>query len=954
MIARPRLVLAAALCLATSAWAQDPPGGRNSGQSAGQGTGQSGGQGGGQGGGFDYRRTIVGVADANGDGGVSADEWKAFTAGLEQGGANDKARIKARVLAPGIDRNGDGQGTVGDLEEGFKTLDADANGALDATEISARRRGQGLGVAVQAADADANGEVSQAEREAFLREAGADASTPIAEATWVAWIERVQARPSADRTAFTPAVFLLSLDSVLDQDSNGTVDARDFGLLFAGLDADSNGSVEGTELRPARGGNGNQGSGNQGAAPESFRQADDAQRAKPPLIKWQRNLDDALELQKKTGQPLLICVNMDGEPASESLAWFRYRDPEFAQLTEGFVCLIVSPDRHTPIDRSDRGRRVPDPRFGRVIESEHEGIEPVLYERYFKGTRVAPRHVGVAPDGSILFDIYLTNDLTQIDKALAQHGKPAPTVEKPAKQVLDDVLGSPDATDRDELEAFAVDGTWREAFQCAAGALEAKRTVQQPELLRLALRHEDPRVVRQALWTAVREPGLVPADLVGEVFRASAPYPLLREALTGAFGRLQRLAATPEEQRRAQRWYLAFDGLGQGSQIVDLDRWRAAFGELQGYAAPTYSIDELDPLVEELSELEGEVARSPKDAALRLRQAESSLRVARILLASGQDPSIALEEAYAAAQAAESAGEASGRAAGIQCWVAFQQNDLAASVAHGARALPALARDPDPSLAPDVLHAFAQARMREIFAASAAGESFEPSWVADVRDAYEALLAHPGGSEKVAIELLGFLGALDARAEQDDAVFRAVQRFPLSAPIHEWVRTVFLRDEGAAGLEARYALQPGMSSPALTWFAGLASLVAAERQVGNGANDAALESYARACERMRSSMQAEPGFADSALHYVCLARAGEARLLAEAQRWDEAATALRDGLTGRAASAGTADGLGHTPAQTAQLVLSGLSGAGLSDQATSLREALQGAGVDLTARRTEE
>jgi hypothetical protein len=109
MIVRPRLVLAVALCLATSAWAQDPPSGRNSGQGAGQAIGQAGGQGGG---GFDYRRTIVSAADSNGDGAVSADEWRTFTAGLEQGGAIDKARLKARVLATTIDRNGDRQGTA--------------------------------------------------------------------------------------------------------------------------------------------------------------------------------------------------------------------------------------------------------------------------------------------------------------------------------------------------------------------------------------------------------------------------------------------------------------------------------------------------------------------------------------------------------------------------------------------------------------------------------------------------------------------------------------------------------------------------------------------------------------------------------------------------------------------------------------------------------------------------
>ena len=59
--------------------------------------------------------------------------------------------------------------------------------------------------------------------------------------------------------------------------------------------------------------------------------------ARPPLIAWQRDLDDAIALQRATGKPLLICVNMDGEPASESLAGVHYRDPEFAALTAGFI-----------------------------------------------------------------------------------------------------------------------------------------------------------------------------------------------------------------------------------------------------------------------------------------------------------------------------------------------------------------------------------------------------------------------------------------------------------------------------------------------------------------------------------------------------------------------------------------------------------------------------------------
>jgi len=138
------------------------------------------------------------------------------------------------------------------------------------------------------------------------------------------------------------------------------------------------------------------------------------------------------------------------------------------------------------------------------------------------------------------------------------------------------------------------------------------------------------------------------------------------------------------------------------------------------------------------------------------------------------------------------------------------------------------------------------------------------------------------------------------------------------------------------------------------WYRGLAALVAAERQVGNRDPQAALGAYERCVQRMRASLQAEPTYADTALHYICLARAGQARLEAEAGRWDEAVAALREGLEGRAQSATSTDGLGNTPASTAQLVLRGLVSAGLEQQAQGLREALDAAGVDLRTRRQGE
>jgi hypothetical protein len=216
-----------------------------------------------------------------------------------------------------------------------------------------------------------------------------------------------------------------------------------------------------------------------------------------------------------------------------------------------------------------------------------------------------------------------------------------------------------------------------------------------------------------------------------------------------------------------------------------------------------------------------------------------------------------------------------------------------------------------------------------------------------------ALLAHPGGTEAQVLEALVFLGTLDARAEQDDLARRAVDRFPLSADLHTWLRGVLLRDEGAAALAATYEAlpEPAEEKGVFRWYAGLASLVVAERQVGNRDPEAALTAYERCVARMRASMEVELDYADTALHYVCLARAGQARLHAEAQRWDEAAALLREGLEGRPASAVTEDGLGNTPAATARLVLRGLTGAGLEAEAQTLRDALEAAGVELRARR---
>ena len=60
---------------------------------------------------------------------------------------------------------------------------------------------------------------------------------------------------------------------------------------------------------------------------------------KPPLIRWQRTWDDAVRLSQQTKKPILVCVNMDGEIASEHYAG----------------CLLYT----SPSPRDQRGSRMP-------------------------------------------------------------------------------------------------------------------------------------------------------------------------------------------------------------------------------------------------------------------------------------------------------------------------------------------------------------------------------------------------------------------------------------------------------------------------------------------------------------------------------------------------------------------------------------------------------------------
>ena len=97
----------------------------------------------------------------------------------------------------------------------------------------------------------------------------------------------------------------------------------------------------------------------------------------------------------------------------------------------------------------------------------------------------------------------------------------------------------------------------------------------------------------------------------------------------------------------------------------------------------------------------------------------------------------------------------------------------------------------------------------------------------------------------------------------------------------------------------------------------------------------------------RSSFAMEPGYAASAQHYVCLALAGRARLLADEGRLDEARAALEEGLAARPESATAEDGLGNTALQIARYLHSLLRKANRRDDAEALQEFLDDRGLQM-------
>jgi len=654
---------------------------------------------------------------------------------------------------------------------------------------------------------------------------------------------------------------------------------------------------------------------------------------KPCCLTWQRTWEDAVKVSKETGHPILVCINMDGEIASEHYAGVRYRDPAIAALYEPYVTVIASVYRHNPRDYDDEGRRIPCPRFGGVTCGEHIEIEPTIFEKFCDGQRVAPRHICVELDGKESYDVFYMNDTASVFDAIRDgiaKRPPLPPIIRGDRPVLERV-GSSDVRDRTAVEAAYRDGDASSRKALLDAALKAGGD-HQLELLRLALFGLDvdqSRAAQEAL-TKVASPEAT--RLVADALRVPMDE-ATREALLATLKRLG--GGSP----LARYLSVVHGGLAERSEVVNTSG-AATPGVGGTYPAPAgwYRGPGLASHIE--SKAAAAEAR-PEEPGLQLDLAEASLALAMQAPTTYSDPRSAgmlarmlHDDARRCALEAERLGSKDWRVHAVLALAAYYGGDAEGGYARAEPAVKALPQDDRGWMSMAVLTVFAESRWKAIKAAVREQKQWPSSWITDLHAAYSMLLRHPLGTDGQVswhYDLLDWLGA-DWRA---DRVLRAgLDRFTDSAALHERLRDRLLKVQGGDGLEAGYAemlkgKDEGARGPLLP-FASAASIAAAEHFRKQGDLDKALASYARAIELKGLDAAA-----------LALAHAGRARLLLSRELDDDALAAILASFEASPGTAGERDGMGITPGETAQMLLAKLRASRKEEGAARLEEALR-------------
>jgi hypothetical protein len=643
--------------------------------------------------------------------------------------------------------------------------------------------------------------------------------------------------------------------------------------------------------------------------------------AKPCLIPWQRSFDDALRVAQATQKPILVCVNMDGEPASEHFAGKRYRDPETARLLEPYVCIAASVYRHTPRDFDEEGKRVVCPRFGSMTCGEHIAAETELYEKYFEGKRIAPRHLLLELDGSKSYDVYYSWDVATVFTAYKEGAKNRPPPKPNVKNDLPlaERTTSADLVDRVAVETAYQRGTHEERRTLLTATLKAHE-VDQVDLLRLAIFGLDVELARLARAALAKCETEAAVDLIAEALKQPMD-PAERADLVAAAARLA------EKFPRARTLVAVQQGLGSNSKLVDVADWARAQGEYRSTAGASY-------------EPAARVELRAAAAEARPEDAEAQLGLAESLLARGQDPTterrfaaLMLEDARNMALEAEKLGAKGWRLDAVLAVTQAAHGERDAALARAQAAIeggmPRPSTDAEgvqERTAVQVLALFAQARQQAIAKAYRERTTWPPEWLADVHAAYAVLARHPLGTDANVADCYDFLRWLGATMRANAALDEGLARFPDSWMLHERLRTRALWEKGPDGLEATYAalLAKPDASGDLGWFAGYASLVAAEQQRRAKEPEKSAAAYGRAIAFYEHDAELHPDHRASADHYVALALAGRARLAFERGEPENATQELLAALKRSPEAAAALDGLGIAPVETARVLITAL------------------------------
>lgn len=655
--------------------------------------------------------------------------------------------------------------------------------------------------------------------------------------------------------------------------------------------------------------------------------------AKPCLITWQRSFDDAISVSLETGKPILVCVNMDGEIASEHYAGVRYRMPEIAELYTPYVCVIASVYRHTPRDYDEQGNRIPCPRFGTVTCGEHIAIEPILYEQYFDGERVAPRHIMLELDKQEVYDIYYafdTESVFETVRAGIAERDPSIPVRELGDRPLRERVSSRDSTDRRLVEQAYASGD-RDMKLALLQAAQQNPDAAPVDLLRLAVFGLDVELARMARQTLAEVSSPSAVDLIAEALRV----PMSESEREGLVGALERIGA---EDRRARTLAVVHRGLANSSRAIDVEDWARTLGETT--SEPQY--DDSAVLVSRVEYSSQAAVGRPDDPAAKVDLAESFLELALEPGADSKWAGVLLEDALRTAIEAEQAGAAGWRLNAVLAIAAYYLGDADEAHVRAERAMADMPAEPSDWNTFAVLTLFAQARQMAITQAMRDKVEWPGEWLADVHSTYAVIARHPWCTDIQVANHHDFLRSLDARGEAAQVLDEGMARFPNSWLLHERFRRQVMRERGIDGLEAAYERMLAMEDPPenIDWFAGYASLVSAEFRRRSGRGAEALAAYTRAMQHYERGVEKNPETRASADHYVALVLAGRARLAFEAGEYERSLAEILASFERREDAAATLDGLGISAVGTAKQLLAKLRENGDEELAARLQSAL--------------